>query len=56
MLPRIDQRITSIDLFCLTHHRFGRAMRISFQVTDKKMPKKEAGRWGRIAVAGFVQR
>jgi hypothetical protein len=56
MLPRIDQRTTSIDLFCLTHHRFGRAMRICFQVTDKKMPKKEAGRWGRIAVADFVQR
>jgi hypothetical protein len=54
MLPRIDQRTISINLFCLTHHKFGSAMRISFQVT--KMLKKEASRWERIAVAGFYQR
>jgi hypothetical protein len=36
MLPRIDQRKISIDLFRLTHHRFGSAMRPSFQVTDNK--------------------
>jgi hypothetical protein len=36
MLPRIDQRKISIDLFRLTHHRFGSAMRTSFQVTDNK--------------------
>jgi hypothetical protein len=36
MLPRVDQRKISIGLFRLTHHRFGSAMRASFQVTDNK--------------------
>ena len=36
ILPRIDQRKISIDLFRLTRRKFGSAIRISFQLSDNK--------------------
>jgi hypothetical protein len=57
ILPRIDQRKISIDLFRLTRRKFGSAIRTGFQLSDnKKGLKKEARRWKRIAVAGSCQR
>jgi len=43
ILPRIDQRKISIDLFRLARRKFGSAIRISFQLSDNKKSLKQGG-------------